>query len=138
MLVKIKKIARIQSHHFHLQWEFKLLAGKFTWDNKAKHCWVVSTNFWKQCPAIINEETFMYSHSNYSQILACKKKKKKISPTKKYIFYFFSLQLFSADGCNIFKKKFPWKHKKTPTKVAHNQPQTFFSCTGRLPKPAQN
>ena len=40
-----KKIACIQSHHLHLQWKFKLLAGKFTWVVKAKHCWVMSTNF---------------------------------------------------------------------------------------------
>ena len=50
-------IAWIQSHHLHLQWKFKFLAGKFTWHNKAKHCWVMSTNFllsrvcW-QCPAM--------------------------------------------------------------------------------------
>ena len=44
---KFKKIAWIQSHHPHLQWKFKLLAGKFTWGNKAKHCRV----FW-QCPAM--------------------------------------------------------------------------------------
>ena len=36
------------SHHLYLQWKFKLLAGKFTWGNKAKHCWKKSTNFWKQ------------------------------------------------------------------------------------------
>ena len=44
-----KKIAWIWSHH--LQWKFKLLAGKFTWGNKAKHCWVMSTNllFSKVC-----------------------------------------------------------------------------------------
>ena len=28
-----------------LQWKFKLWAGKFTWGNKAKHCWVISSNF---------------------------------------------------------------------------------------------
>ena len=28
-----------------LQWKFKLLVGKSTWGNKAKHCWVMSTNF---------------------------------------------------------------------------------------------
>ena len=45
--VKIfKKIAWNQSHH--RQWKFKLLAGKFTWVVKAKHCWGLSTNFWKQ------------------------------------------------------------------------------------------
>ena len=44
-------------HHLPLQWKFKLLAGKFTWENKAKYCWVMSTNIlyskvcW-QCPAM--------------------------------------------------------------------------------------
>ena len=40
---RFKKIVWIQSHHLHLQW--KLLAGMFTWDVKAKHWWVMSTNF---------------------------------------------------------------------------------------------
>ena len=45
-------------HHPHLQWKFKLLVGKFIWGNKAKHCWVMPTNFWKQkvhgqCQAMI-------------------------------------------------------------------------------------
>ena len=42
------KVAWIQSHHVHLQWKFKLWAGKFAWCVKAKHCWGLSTNFWKQ------------------------------------------------------------------------------------------
>ena len=33
---------------FHLQWKFKLWAGKFAWGVKAKHCWALSRNFWKQ------------------------------------------------------------------------------------------
>ena len=37
------KVAWSQSHL--IQWKFKLLAGKFTWGNKAKHCWVMWTNF---------------------------------------------------------------------------------------------
>ena len=36
-LKRFKKMAWIQSH-LHLQWKFKLLAGKFTWGNKAKNC----------------------------------------------------------------------------------------------------
>ena len=67
--------------------------------------------------------------------------KKKILPKKKYIFF---LPFFYATfQCRlyVFKgKKFffcPWKHKKTSSKAAHNQPKTFFSCTGWLPKPAQ-
>ena len=43
--IKVEKIACTWSHHLHLQWKFKFLAGKFTWGNKAKHCWVMSTNF---------------------------------------------------------------------------------------------
>ena len=31
--------------HLYLQSKFKLLVGKFIWCNKAKHCWVMSTNF---------------------------------------------------------------------------------------------
>ena len=42
---RFKKIAYIWSHYLHLHWKFKLLAGKFTWGNKGKHCWVMSTNF---------------------------------------------------------------------------------------------
>ena len=41
--IQISKVKKIQSHHF--QWKFKLFAGKFTWVVKAKHCWVMSTNF---------------------------------------------------------------------------------------------
>ena len=54
---KLNKTAWIQYHHFHLQWKFKFLAGKFTWCNTAKHCSVMTTNFlfskvcW-QCPAM--------------------------------------------------------------------------------------
>ena len=51
LLVKLKifqKVAWIRSHHLHLQWKFKLCAGKFPWDVKAKHCWALSTNFSKQ------------------------------------------------------------------------------------------
>ena len=40
-----RKIAWIGFHHLHLQWKFKLFVGNFTWGNKAKHCWVMSTNF---------------------------------------------------------------------------------------------
>ena len=32
----------------HLQWKFKLWPGKFAWGVKSKHCWALSTNFWKQ------------------------------------------------------------------------------------------
>ena len=54
---RFKKMAWIQSRHLHLQWKFKLWAEKFAWGNKAKHCWVMSTNFLfskvcSQCPAM--------------------------------------------------------------------------------------
>ena len=42
---RFEKIACIRSHHLHLQWKFKLWAGKFAWGVKAKHCWALSTNF---------------------------------------------------------------------------------------------
>ena len=38
-------MALIRSHHLHLQWKFKLLAGAFTWGNESKHCWVRSKSF---------------------------------------------------------------------------------------------
>ena len=40
------KIAFVRSPH--LEWKFKLLAGKFVWGVKAKHCWSLSTSFWNQ------------------------------------------------------------------------------------------
>ena len=54
---RFKKIAWIRSHHLQLQWKFRLLAGKFTWGNRANHCWVMSTKimfskvYWQR-PAI--------------------------------------------------------------------------------------
>ena len=44
--IRFQKIAWILYHH--LQWKFKLLTGKFTWGNKAKHCckrWKGHTSF---------------------------------------------------------------------------------------------
>ena len=40
-----KTISWIEFHHLCLQWKFKLEAGEFNWNNRAKHCWVMSTNF---------------------------------------------------------------------------------------------
>ena len=54
----------------HLQWKLKLLVGKFAWGNKAKHCWVITTNFlfskvcW-QCPAMF----CLYTSSKLSQLI---------------------------------------------------------------------
>ena len=65
--------------------------------------------------------------------------KKKILPKKKkFFFYLFSMQLFSADA-TMFSKNFHENKKKTPSKVAHNRrPQPFFQVLAQLPKPAQN
>ena len=38
-------MAWIRIHHLQIQWKFKFWAGKFVWGIKAKHCWVMSTNF---------------------------------------------------------------------------------------------
>ena len=38
----------LKSHQLHLQWKIKLWEGKFPWSVKAKHCWVLSPNIWKQ------------------------------------------------------------------------------------------
>ena len=38
-LKRFQKVAWIRSHHLHLQWKFKLWAGKFAWG--------VNVNFWK-------------------------------------------------------------------------------------------
>ena len=70
---RFKKIAWIQSHHLHLQWKFKLLAGKFSWGNKAQHCWVMSTIFFfqkfldntKQCFAFTTRVNFPANNLNF-------------------------------------------------------------------------
>ena len=43
---RFEKVTWIWSHH--LQWKFKLCVGEFAWGIKAKHCWALSRNFWKQ------------------------------------------------------------------------------------------
>ena len=53
------------------------------------------------------------------------------------------MQLFSADA-KVFSKKIKKKNfapenmKKQPSKVAHNQPPTFFYVLVRLPKRPKN
>ena len=65
---RFEKIAWIWSHHLHLQWKSKLLVGKFTRGNKAKHCWVMSTNIlfsrvcWKRTAMFC-----LYTSSNLSR-----------------------------------------------------------------------
>ena len=48
------------------------------------------------------------------------------------------MQLFSADAIVFLKKIDPENMKKTPSKIAHNQPQTFFYVLARLPKRPRN
>ena len=60
-ICKVEKIAWIQFHHLHLQWKFKLWEGKFAWGVKAKHCWALSTNFWKQKFVDITQQCFALS-----------------------------------------------------------------------------
>ena len=60
-----------------------------------------------------------------------KHEKKNFQKEKKN--YLSSMQLFSSDATMFSKKNFFFAHKKLkkpPSKVAHNRPQTFFSCTG--------
>ena len=47
-LKRFQKVAWVQTPRRLCQWKFKLWAGKFAWGVKAKHCWALSTNFWKQ------------------------------------------------------------------------------------------
>ena len=63
---RLKKIAWIRSHHLNLQWKLKLWAGKFTWGNKAKHCYVMSTNFWKQKVCWQRPAMWLYTSSKFS------------------------------------------------------------------------
>ena len=58
-LGKVKKnlkIAWIRSHH--LQWKFRLWTGTIAWGVKAKHCWALSTHFWKQKFVDITQQCF--------------------------------------------------------------------------------
>ena len=55
---------------------------------------------------------------------------KKIYHPQNIFFYLFSMQLFSADATIFSKKKSHENIKKVSSKVAHNWPQIFFSCTG--------
>ena len=49
------------------------------------------------------------------------------------------MQLFSADAILFSKKKFVTENmKKTPAKVVHNWPPTFFSVLAGLPKRPKN
>ena len=70
-LSKVEKILR--SHHLHLllQWKFKLWAGNFAWGVNAKHCWALSTTFWKQkvcwqqCIALLPQVNFPANNLNF-------------------------------------------------------------------------
>ena len=60
-LGSFNKVENIWSHHLHLQWKFKLWARKFTWGNKAKHYWGMSTKFLlsKVCLPLHLKQTFL-------------------------------------------------------------------------------
>ena len=47
------------------------------------------------------------------------------------------MQLFIGDTTIYIKKIAPENMKKTPSKVAHNRPNIFFSVLPTDPKPAQ-
>ena len=80
-LGKVEKILKGSLHSIHhLHWIFKLWAGKFAWVGKAKHCWVLSTNYWKhqqifenkkfvdisqQCFALLPQVTFPAHNLNF-------------------------------------------------------------------------
>ena len=61
-----------------------------------------------------------------------------------YIYFFFNLKqnktsfyaTFLCGRYNVSKKKFPLKHEKTASKIAHNQPN-FFPVMPTGPNPAQ-
>ena len=54
------KVAWIQFNHLHLQGKFKLLAGNFTWSNKAKVCWQA-----QQCFAFTPQAKFPAHNLNF-------------------------------------------------------------------------
>ena len=62
-----------KTYHLYLQWKFKLWAGKFASDIKAKHSWMMSTNFFfrmcvdnaQQCFAFTPEANFPAHNLNF-------------------------------------------------------------------------
>ena len=57
-----KKVTCIQSNHLHLQWKFKLWAGKFAWDvkqNIAGHC---QQTFYFQKFVDNTQQCFAFTH----------------------------------------------------------------------------
>ena len=68
-------------------------------------------------------------------------KKKNLLKEKKFFFYLFSMQLFSADAMVFSKKKIkknfdPEKVKKRALKVAHNRPRPLYFTV--QPRPMAN
>ena len=63
----IMKIAWILSHHLHLQWKLKLLAGNFTWGKKAKHCWVDINKLFVFKNLLTTPSNGLYTSSNFSR-----------------------------------------------------------------------
>ena len=91
--------------------------------------------------------TFLYLHSNSTQILALNEngfseKKKKIPPKKFFLPFFYATFQYGRYG--VFKKKLkyffdPEKVKKWASKVTHNRPRPFFPTVqpspGHSPQP---
>ena len=81
-LIKVEKIKghslNLIPYHLHLQWKFKLLSGKYAWGNKAKHWWVMSTNFsfsnvcWQQPAMFCLYTTSKHSHPYFDFSLTVK------------------------------------------------------------------
>ena len=90
--------------------------------------------------------TFLYLHSNSTQILALKKMvflKKKIFPKQNYFFLPFFYATFQCGRYGVFNKNLkyffdPEKVKKRASKVAHNQCRLFFTVQLRPQLTAQN
>ena len=63
----------IEKYHFRRYFsipsppvKIQIMGGKFAWGVKAKHCWVLSTNFWKkiQCFAVLSQVNFPTNNLN--------------------------------------------------------------------------
>ena len=62
----------IRLHHLYLKWKFKLWAGKFAWDVKAKHCQQTFENkkfvdITLQCFALLPQVNFPANNLNFQR-----------------------------------------------------------------------
>ena len=99
---KILNLAWIWSHHLHLQWNFKLWAGKFAWGVKAKHWWVLSTNFWKQKNCWHHPAMFcLITSSKLTRQFEFSQKVTVMGSNPNYLlkFFYFTYQHFTKSCC---------------------------------------